>query len=83
MDDQQGTLLQGVIDCAFHEDGGWILLDYKTAYIVDEDAFCQRYAMQIEWYARALEKISGEPVKEMWLYAIGKRKAYPMERIRE
>lgn len=83
MDEQSETLLQGVIDCAFHEDGGWILLDYKTDYIVDEDAFCQRYAMQIEWYARALEKISGEPVKEMWLYAIGKRKAYPMERIRE
>lgn len=80
---QQGTLLQGVIDCAFLEEGGWVLVDYKTDRIIDEEAFCSRYAMQIEWYARALERITGMPVKEMWLYAIGRRKAYPMARIEE
>lgn len=80
MDQQAGTLLQGVIDCAFLEDGGWILVDYKTDRIVDEDAFCQRYAWQVEWYARALERITGLPVREAWLYAIGKGKAYPMGR---
>ena len=81
MEDEGGTLLQGVIDCAFRESDGWVLLDYKTDRIEDEEAFCQRYAMQIEWYARAIERITGEPVCEMWLYAIGKRKAYRMERI--
>ena len=74
------TLLQGVIDCAFLEDGGWVLLDYKTDRIDDEDAFIQRYAMQLEWYARALEKITGTPVKEMWLYGLGKAKAYSVPR---
>ena len=74
------TLLQGVIDCAFLEDGGWVLLDYKTDRIDDEEAFIQRYAMQLEWYARALEKITGNPVKEMWLYALGKAKAYSVPR---
>ncbi len=74
------TLLQGVIDCAFLEDGGWVLLDYKTDRIDDEEAFIQRYAMQLEWYARALEKITGTPVKEMWLYALGKAKAVPVRR---
>lgn len=81
MDESAGTLLQGVIDCVFHEDDGWVLVDYKTDRINDEDAFRQRYAMQLEWYARALEHITGENVKEMWLYAIGKRKAYRMARI--
>lgn len=81
MDDVQGTLLQGVIDCAFMENEGWVLVDYKTDRIEDEEAFCQRYAMQIEWYARALERITGSPVHEAWLYAIGKRKAYRMNRI--
>lgn len=82
--DSTDTLLQGVIDCAFYdEDDGWVIVDYKTDHIVDEDAFRQRYALQIEWYARALERISGRPVKELWLYAIGKRKAYQMERIPE
>jgi len=74
------TLLQGVIDCAFMEDGGWVLMDYKTDYITDEEAFIQRYAMQLEWYARALERITGMPVKEMWLYALGKGKAYQVPR---
>ena len=74
------TLLQGVIDCAFMEDGCWVLLDYKTDYITDEEAFIQRYAMQLEWYARALERITCIPVKEMWLYALGKGKAYRVDR---
>ena len=83
IDPAQGTLLQGVIDCAFLEDGGWVLVDYKTDRIQDEEAFRQRYAMQIEWYARALEGVTGLPVKEMWLYAIGPRKPYIMKRICE
>lgn len=74
------TLLQGVIDCAFLEQDGWVLVDYKTDHIADEDAFVQRYAMQLEWYARALERITGKPVKEMWLYALRQGKAYPVSR---
>lgn len=74
------TLLQGVIDCAFKENDSWVLVDYKTDYITDEDAFIQRYAMQLEWYARALERITGVAVKEMWLYALGKGKAYQVPR---
>ena len=77
---EEDTLLQGVIDCAFMENGNWVLMDYKTDYITDEDAFIQRYAMQLEWYARALERITGIPVKEMWLYALGKGKAYQVPR---
>ena len=77
MDDQR-TLLQGVIDCAFREGDAWVLVDYKTDRIEDEDAFIQRYALQIDWYARALERITGLPVKERYLYAIGKEKAYQL-----
>lgn len=74
-----GTLLQGVIDCAFEEDGEWVLVDYKTDRIADEDAFVARYQLQLAWYARALETITGKRVKEKYLYAIGKAKVYPME----
>lgn len=81
LDEDAGTLLQGVIDCAFLEESCWVLVDYKTDRIMDEEAFRQRYAMQLEWYARALERITGLPVKEMWLYAIEKNKAYGMQRI--
>ena len=81
LDENAGTLLQGVIDCAFLEESCWVLVDYKTDRIMDEEAFRQRYALQLEWYARALERITGLPVKEMWLYAIEKNKAYGMQRI--
>ena len=78
--DEQGTLLQGVIDCAFEENGCWVLADYKTDRILDEDAFVERYTMQLNWYARALEAITGRKVSEMWLYALTKGRAYPVER---
>lgn len=74
--DEHGTLLQGVIDCAFREDGAWVLVDYKTDRIADEDEFIQRYRRQLEWYAQALTRITGLPVKEKYLYSIGNSKAY-------
>lgn len=70
------TLLQGVIDCVFEEKGGWVLVDYKTDRINDDQAFIQRYTMQLNWYARALETITERPVHEMWLYALSKSAAY-------
>ena len=74
------TLLQGVIDCAFAENDAWILLDYKTDRIVDEEAFVERYASQLNWYATALERITGRPVAERWLYALSTGKAYAVEK---
>lgn len=57
-------LVQGVIDCCFIEDGGWVLLDYKTDRADDPGALLARYRPQIDWYAKALEGITGIPVKE-------------------
>ena len=73
---ERGTILQGVIDCAFLEDGEWVLVDYKTDRIVDEEAFILRYREQIEWYARALEQITGLKVKEKCLYSINLGKVF-------
>ena len=74
------TLLQGVIDCAFLEDGAWILCDYKTDHILSEEAFIQRHRQQLGWYAYALERLTGTPVREQWLYAIELEKAIPVEK---
>ena len=73
---ESGAILQGVIDCAFLEDGAWVLVDYKTDRIEDEEAFRSRYQLQLDWYARALESITGLPVKEKYLYSISKSKEY-------
>ena len=76
---QQALLLQGVIDCAFEENGAWVLVDYKTDRVDDEQALVNRYAEQLAWYARALVEITGKPVKERYLFALrlGKAIAVP------
>lgn len=76
---KQARLLQGVIDCAFEENGAWVLVDYKTDRVDDEQMLVNRYAEQLAWYARALAEITGKPVKERYLYAlrVGKAIAVP------
>ena len=73
--EERGMILQGMIDCAFREGDGWILLDYKTDRIRDEEAFTEEYRPQLEWYAVALRELTGKPVTESWLYALSVDKA--------
>ena len=60
-------MMMGSIDCCFEEDGQWVLLDYKTDRTHDEEALLDRYTPQLTLYARALERITGKSVKEVWL----------------
>ena len=76
---ERGMIVQGMIDCAFREGDGWILLDYKTDRITDENAFVEEYRPQLEWYTVALQELTGLPVKERWLYALSVDKAYRVE----
>lgn len=63
-------ILQGIIDCCFEEEGGYVLLDYKTDKIGKGGAAAvrSRYEKQLELYARAIETLTGTPVKEKMLY---------------
>lgn len=71
-EDCQGEtlLLQGVIDCYFEEPDGIVLLEYKTDYIPGGrvEAIRERYRIQISYYARALEMLTGKKVKEKYIY---------------
>ena len=62
--------MQGVIDCYFEEADGIVLLDYKTDYVApgSVDKIRERYQVQISYYARALEKLTGKRVKEKMIY---------------
>ena len=73
---ERGMIVQGMIDCAFREGDGWILLDYKTDHIENEEEFMEEYRPQLEWYAVALRELTGKPVRESWLYALSVDKAY-------
>ncbi len=69
--DGETMILQGVIDCFFEEEGGIVLLDYKTDKVSGENGIeeiKEKYRMQLDLYAEAIEKITKKSVKEKYLY---------------
>ena len=63
-------IIQGVVDCFFVENNELVLIDYKTDYITDEQQLIDRYAVQLNYYAMALEQIYGMRVKEKIIYSL-------------
>jgi hypothetical protein len=64
------VVLEGVVDLAFRERGGWVIADYKTDVGTDPD-FASRtesYRRQVDLYAEAWTRLTGEPVKERVLF---------------
>jgi len=65
------TIVQGVIDCFFEEDGAIVLIDYKNSYMGSgrsADDIRVAYAGQIDLYRQALEGATGKKVKEAYLF---------------
>ncbi len=67
-DAEGDVLVQGVIDCCFREPDGWVLLDYKTDSFSESFRAVEKYGKQIRLYEDALAELTGETVKESWLY---------------
>ncbi|MBR1647871.1 MAG: helicase-exonuclease AddAB subunit AddA [Selenomonadaceae bacterium] len=62
--------VQGIIDLLFQDAAGrWILLDYKTDR--DSDDIADRYRLQIDLYAAALEALLKLKISEKYLYLLG------------
>ncbi|MGH7589463.1 MAG: PD-(D/E)XK nuclease family protein, partial [Gemmatimonadota bacterium] len=64
-------VVEGVIDLAFREEGGWVIADYKTDDVTDPAELDRRlavYCAQVDLYAECWEGLTGEPVKERVLY---------------
>jgi len=62
-------LVQGVLDCAFKENGEIVLLDYKTDKVKDENELISRYSGQLMMYKKALEITMGKTVSQTYLYS--------------
>lgn len=75
VEDGEQLFLQGVIDTAFREDDGWVLVDYKTDRVATGDELRKRYASQLTIYREALATLTGEPVKETYIYSFRLREA--------
>jgi ATP-dependent helicase/nuclease subunit A len=73
------VIIQGIVDCCFHEPNGHVLLDYKTdtVFTTSEEA-AQKHRMQLALYGRALED-AGFFIKEKYVYFFNTRQAVRMQ----
>ena len=53
-----GTILEGVVDLAFEEQGTWTVVDFKTD--VDPGVGLQTYKVQVDLYAQAITRATGQ-----------------------
>ena len=63
------TAVQGVADCVFAEDGGAVIVDYKTDHVRTPAELVERYRVQLELYRKVLGGALGMPVRECVLYS--------------
>ena len=73
------VLVQGIIDVYFEEEGNLILVDYKTDYVQRPDELKDKYRLQFEYYAEALERLLHKKVTEKILYSVHLDKAIKLD----
>ncbi len=79
---EETVLLQGVLDACFREDGEWVIVDYKTDRIRQGESAGQaaaRHAEQLRLYALALESLTRQRVKELYVVLLTHRAAVKVE----
>ncbi len=71
-DSDELILIQGIMDAYMEEEGGLVLVDYKTDHIRpgEEKVLADRYQMQMDYYERALEQMTGKKVREKIIYSM-------------
>ena len=70
-DSEELIMIQGIIDAFFYEGDDIVLVDYKTDFVMkcQEEKLAERYKTQLDYYARALESVTGKKVKEKIIYS--------------
>lgn len=56
-----GRILEGSIDLAFLEEGGWWIVDFKSD--ADVNARRKHYETQLAWYAMAVARLTGKAAR--------------------
>ncbi len=62
-------LIQGIIDVYFEEDGEIVVADYKTDRVDNGEELVKKYEKQLEYYARAINQLTGKNVKQKIIYS--------------
>ena len=63
------VLIQGIIDVFFEEDGNIVVADYKTDVVKTPEELVRRYQIQLNYYAEALERLTGRKVVQKIIYS--------------
>ena len=63
---EDGTFLNAVLDLAFLDNGGWVIVDYKTDQVPEK--LKEKYREQLGYYRKLLEESTPYKVKETHLY---------------
>lgn len=76
---EEMIIVQGIIDAFFFEEDHIVLVDYKTDFVPfgREKELAKKYQTQLEYYAEALQRLTGKEVTEKIIYsfALGKEVA--------
>jgi ATP-dependent helicase/nuclease subunit A len=59
--DVGGTLVEGVADCVFEDDRGYVVIDFKTDRATGD--VLDRYRTQVGLYAEAVARATGKPAR--------------------
>ena len=62
-------VVQGYVDCAFEENGGLVIVDYKTDRRTDEEMLKSRYKEQLKMYEFALHECTGKKIHGTVIYS--------------
>ncbi len=62
-------VVQGALDCAFEENGEYVIIDYKTDKVHDIHELYKKYEKQLQIYKYALEQTENIKVKELGVYS--------------
>ena len=69
-DTEETTIVQGIIDACFIEDGKYVIVDYKTDDVDTADKLREEYSEQLNQYEQAVKQISGQEVAEKLIYSV-------------
>lgn len=76
-DSEELIVIQGIIDAYLEEDGQLVIMDYKTDKVRRAETLVEHYKKQLDYYQRALEQMTGKPVKEKIIYSMTLQQEIP------
>lgn len=66
---KEKIVVQGAVDLCFEENGEIVVLDFKTDRVSDTESLKEAYGEQLDFYAKACEKIFERKIKEKIIYS--------------